>query len=388
MSQAPPEYIVQQRDTLSKIASRIYGKEIRWVEVYAYNSHVIGKNAHSLTIGTRLLLPPADFRVSEKERAAIIKTAARLQTTNAVMSKSMTTRGGGSTATSKASGGGAPPSRTTNKAQTNKATGTNAGVTSELVKILRSAGVEWPEKFLKFLQIALKLDEKMTTDLAERLAKKGSSLKAIEKLAKAFSEWQKGNGVASFAYMAEGVASGWGLLTDAQRSRVMDMLLKPLRGKFSDLADILKMANSTEALKVVSGLMRGEVDDVVNGLSGVVKHLLAEKGVGKERIAKLIAALVGLLPERMRDKTLKKIMGRKVPIVGTLIVGVTDVYNIIRSPTDWTKWAGLISTAAGALPGPGTLASAAIDIGLLVEEVRSSVKDIQKMLQVPVTPVK
>ncbi|HEX8437246.1 LysM domain-containing protein [Archangium sp.] len=388
MALAPPDYIVQKNDTLSKIASRIYGDERRWAEVYSYNSRVIGKDANAITLGTRLLLPPKDFRLSEKERTAIIKTAARLRIATAVMSKAVTTQGGSSAGTSNTPRGGGPAqSRTTSAPQTSKTPGNNAALTAELTKLFRNVGVAGPEKFLKFLQVVLKLDEKTTKDVLALLSKKESGLKAVELFAKAYEQWQKGNGQAAFAYMAEGAASGWGLLSDSQRSKIMDTLLTPLRGRFSALADILKMTKSTDAMKVVSGLMRGEMDDVVKGLSGVVKHLLAEQGIGKEKIAKIVAALASLLPERIRDKTMKKIVGRKVPVLGTLIVGVTDIYNIARKPGDWTNWAGLVSTVAGAFPGVGTAASTAIDLAVLVNEIGASVKEIQKLIQVPVTAV-
>jgi len=53
----PADYTVQKGDTLWSISTKAYGSGYNWVDVYAANKTVIGKNANSLLADTKLTLP-------------------------------------------------------------------------------------------------------------------------------------------------------------------------------------------------------------------------------------------------------------------------------------------------------------------------------------------
>ncbi len=58
--QLPAEYTVQSGDTLWSISEAAYGSGYNWVDVYAANKSVIGKNANRLLVGTKINLPKVE----------------------------------------------------------------------------------------------------------------------------------------------------------------------------------------------------------------------------------------------------------------------------------------------------------------------------------------
>ena len=59
MAQAIPgsKYTVQQGDTLSSIAQKVYGDSHQWHEIYIANTQVIGNNPNALSPGIALYIP-------------------------------------------------------------------------------------------------------------------------------------------------------------------------------------------------------------------------------------------------------------------------------------------------------------------------------------------
>jgi len=59
MAQVIPgsKYTVQQGDTLSSIAQKVYGDNNRWHEIYIANTQVIGNNPNFLSPGIALYIP-------------------------------------------------------------------------------------------------------------------------------------------------------------------------------------------------------------------------------------------------------------------------------------------------------------------------------------------
>lgn len=51
------KYTVQQGDTLSSIAQKVYGDSGRWHEIYIANTQVIGNNPNVLSAGKALFIP-------------------------------------------------------------------------------------------------------------------------------------------------------------------------------------------------------------------------------------------------------------------------------------------------------------------------------------------
>ncbi len=88
--------------------------------------------------------------------------------------------------------------------------------------------------------------------------------------------------------------------------------------------------------------------------------------------APLTNFLFRLIPERSRDKLLAHSVGRKVPLIGTLSVGIADIVEICREPNEVNSWLSLGSTIAAEFPPFGTALSVAIDIGVLMSKVAES----------------
>ena len=68
--------------------------------------------------------------------------------------------------------------------------------------------------------------------------------------------------------------------------------------------------------------------------------------------------------------------GRKVPVVGTIIVGVTDIFAIWQHPNDISRWAGLGSTLLGLIPVAGTALSALVDLGIVIGTIAENIHDL------------
>jgi phage tail protein X len=51
------KYTVQQGDTLSSIAQKVYGDSSQWHEIYIANTQVIGNNPNVLSAGKALYIP-------------------------------------------------------------------------------------------------------------------------------------------------------------------------------------------------------------------------------------------------------------------------------------------------------------------------------------------
>ncbi len=389
---AGQEYVIERGDTLAKIASRTYGDATRWAEVYAYNRDVLGKDPNVIAQGTRIQLPPEDFRLSAQERTELVELAARSHRAHAAAAQTNTRPGSSTSATSAPSqGGGTKPVQTsqgggTKPVQTQGAAQpppSKAALNSGIVKIVRNFGTDAPEKLTKLLMQGFGFDEAQTNQFLERLAKTGSGLKTLEKLIDAYGEKEKGNGMAAFAALAEAAGSAWDLLTEAQRTKVVDKMLAPLSGKFGNLASIMRTTKCADVMKVMSGFLNGKAEDVASGLAGVAKQYLTENKLGLDELELLIRSLGELLPKSIRKEMVEKMVAKKIPIAGTIVVGLSDAYSILKNPDDPTKKWALASTVLGAIPGVGTGASAMIDIGLLVAEVAENVENIKKELNVP-----
>lgn len=71
--QLPAEYVVQKGDTLWSISTKAYGSGYNWVDVYAANKSVIGKNANHILADTKLTLPKVEPKKVVTTQYTVVK---------------------------------------------------------------------------------------------------------------------------------------------------------------------------------------------------------------------------------------------------------------------------------------------------------------------------
>lgn len=113
-----------------------------------------------------------------------------------------------------------------------------------------------------------------------------------------------------------------------------------------------------------------------SGQKELIKALMENPGEAAKAAPALAAFLWRHLPEHLVEKLAFRFTGKKIPLVGTLVVGILDIADIVSDPKDAKNWASLGSTAAGAFPGVGTAASAVIDLSVLALTVAENIDKV------------
>lgn len=248
-----------------------------------------------------------------------------------------------------------------------------AAALPEIITITQKLGVEKSQKFMEFMGAVTGGPPAQTEKLLKNLNSSTEGMATLSSLATSYKEAAKGNYLASAAYLAEAAGSGWNVLPEATRNRMATKVASSVAGtKIGPFVGVLAETGAGDGMKAVGGLLRGNASDFFGAMKDVAKSLYDNPTLAKKLTPRLVKTATDVLPEGDRHLW-SKMLGKKVPVVGTAIVGVMDLAAIAADPKDAKNWAGLGSTIAGAFAGPGTAISVTIDIGILGAEVFDAV---------------
>lgn len=121
------------------------------------------------------------------------------------------------------------------------------------------------------------------------------------------------------------------------------------------------------------------------GAKTLLQKLVTHPKAAAHLLPPLTAMLMTWIPKERLAKMSSRMLGKKVPLAGTLIVGSLDVIDIgrglfIEHKVEATAWMNLGSTIVGLVPGWGTGASAAIDLAVLVATI---VENFREFMGIP-----
>ncbi len=172
--------------------------------------------------------------------------------------------------------------------------------------------------------------------------------------------------------------------------------------KLRPLAHIVRefeqMGALPDLLAFLASIVSLSPEGAAADFKNIVHHLSRNKHTATRIAPDLMAFAVGLIPVHMRAKLLAKAGARKVPVVGTAIMAVSDIVEIVSAHLEdddpkanpghnyllASKYAGLGSTFAGLIPGFGTAASVVADfIGVMLVAIGEL-----RNLQVQITPLR
>lgn len=183
------------------------------------------------------------------------------------------------------------------------------------------------------------------------------------------------------------IQSAAGIISRVDKLRPLAGLVREFEG-MNAMPDLLAFLASTVALSP---------DDMAADFRNIIHQLSRNKHVATRIAPQLTAFAVGLIPVHMRAKLLAKAGVRKVPVLGTAVMAVADIVEIVSEHMEddpakqaghgyalASKYAGLGSTLAGLIPGFGTAASVVGDIVSLMLVAISEVRN----LQLQITPMR
>lgn len=257
--------------------------------------------------------------------------------------------------------------------------------------MIRDVSGSLPAGFLTFLSEILALgsagkdaaqiarDCKPALDI---LKKKTDGIEALIRLYRVYRLIKSGSsGAFGEALTAVGIL--WSFLPSDRTACMVSVLdrmtgrvekLRPLQGIWADLE---RVGGTSAMLKLLGALILEQPGDARSAASELMGSMKSTTG-GKIAL-RLAGFFLNLLPARVKGKLAAKAVGRKIPIVGTIVVGIFDVGAIFSNPKDWKNWAGLGSTAAGLIPGVGTAASAATDLAILIGTIIDTGSELSKL---------
>lgn len=184
------------------------------------------------------------------------------------------------------------------------------------------------------------------------------------------------------AFMASGLF--WEFVPKTRRHLVLERLRRFLRATAvtASLASILEVVDRLNAVgcltKTIAApfLKKDRWEKFSDGSKELIDAFKEKPAVALSAVLPLAEFLLRLLPKHLAEKLAFRSMARKVSGVGTALVLIFDVVDIIEDPTSDKAWVGLASTGAGLVPGVGTAASAVLDLAGLCLEVRKSIHEL------------
>lgn len=152
--------------------------------------------------------------------------------------------------------------------------------------------------------------------------------------------------------------------------------LPKLRPLAKTLVELARIGAYGDLSALLASLLEGDRHGVCQAGSNLVQALKENPQVASWVALPITEFLVNLLPRKLKVKMGSKMVGRKVPVAGTVVVGIFDIVDIVCEPTDWKKWAGLGSTVAGLFPGIGTAGSVVLDLAILIGTIADEIDKI------------
>lgn len=255
-------------------------------------------------------------------------------------------------------------------------------LTPEMIR----SGVALPADFQEFTRRVLGIDASVIAKL-QTAAKDAKDLeneyadasRGLCHLYKAHQAAKASHYKDTFTHLMAGVGSVWTFLPKPCKSACTEVMAKmmgavPMLGR---METILKDAEEIDAvgdlLLMVHGMLMGDSKQFDAGGDSLMKKLKAHPGTAVSMTTDLLGLLLDFLPPDVKDELMFKSVGRKIPVVGTVVVGIMDIWGAVTHPSDWKKWAAVGSTAAGVVPGAGTAVSTVVDVGIVIGSVAETI---------------
>ncbi len=251
------------------------------------------------------------------------------------------------------------------------------GVSAEVVDLASKLGPEKTEKLVKFFESITGGDPEATKRALAGVSKSKDLFGVANKFLKAADAFDSGKTREGVSYFLEGAADAWNAMPEGFRQKVMDRFGKwlskvPKFGGFASLiGDMEKIGATPGLMKMFAGALRGDGKAIEGGFKDILSALKDADTATKGKItAKLVGAFGGILPKSV----LAKIAAKKVPVVSlfpaawdTIAAGYYAISGDGKEAAKRLASAG--SGVASTIPGWGTAASTAIDLGLLTYDI-------------------
>jgi hypothetical protein len=248
--------------------------------------------------------------------------------------------------------------------------------------MLRDGVFHAPYKFVTFLSKVLQSSRNAVDRLSSTLGKSTDGAFALVALYESYKNFENNENKKGVSNLLLGLGKAWRVMPETARKRAVKpvgSLIKRIP-KLQDLGDIIEPLDRIDGLSafmlLLSAIVIGDGANAKLAAQDLVESCRKNPADGARVAAELLQFFLGLIPSSMRIKMMAKMGGRKIPVLGTIVVGITDLFSIASKPSDWTRWAGLGSTLAGLVPLAGTALSVLIDLGIVVGTIIDHMDDI------------
>ena len=219
--------------------------------------------------------------------------------------------------------------------------------------------------------------------LNKTLKQANAATRSANAFLKASQSMAKGENVQFWGFFFIGCSRAWKFLSPDTRLPLVERFAKLLKrsDKLAALGDFLvtlEQADGVAALLMyLAGIMFYSVAKTEKQMAAARKtakwgsnDLTSKARANPFPFVRLVAHLAyAFLPRRTARKMMTKIVAKKVPVIGTIVVGAFDLWEVCKDPCDWKNWASLGSTGAAIVPGPGTAASVVIDLTVAIATI-------------------
>lgn len=249
-------------------------------------------------------------------------------------------------------------------------------------ELFRDGVFHAPYKFVTFLSQVLQRSRNAVDRLATGLGKSTDGAFAITALYQSYVAFEKNENKEGVSQLLLGLGKAWRVMPENARKKAVKPVGQLIRRipKFGELGDILEPLDRIDGLSafllLLSAIVAGDGANAKLAAQDVLETCKRNPADGARVGAELVQFFMGLIPSSMRMKLMAKMGGRKIPVLGTIVVGITDLISIASKPSDWTRWAGLGSTLAGLVPLAGTALSVLIDLGIIIGTIIDHLDDI------------
>lgn len=238
------------------------------------------------------------------------------------------------------------------------------------------------DKYIELLGIIFKLDPKDLKDSKTALGKGKEFIDGLVAGFDCFLAVLKPDMMSATGYFLIGLGSLWGFVPKEvlgpTRHKIKSMLARSrLTAGLEAVFEAIEAVGALPELgKMIGGplLQKDGWKKFDDGAKGMIKKLMSNPAAAAQAAPALAAYLLRHLPEHVVEKLMFRMAGKKVPLAGTIAIGLLDIVDIVRDPTDGKNWVSLGSTVAGALPGAGTAVSVVADLGVLALTVADSLR--------------
>ncbi len=255
---------------------------------------------------------------------------------------------------------------------------------ADMADLVKKLGPEKTGKLFKFINSISGGDEESAKKILGALSKQGNALEAVNKMLKAADAFDSGKIREGTSYSLEALADVWSALPDRVREKTAEKFGRllsriPKLGGFASLiGDMEKIGATPGLMKMVAGALRGDGKAIEGGFKSVLKGIEGADAATKAKIGgKLMVALGKILPKSV----MAKLAGKKVPGISLGIAAYDlgkGIYNLFSGDSEQAikDFISAGSGALGTIPGWGTAASTAIDLGMLTYDVVDAFKSL------------